>query len=44
MEQDRAMEAELEGKQYSFILDKPFRWESWAAPKDEKVISTTTMP
>jgi len=34
LEQDRATEAKLEGKKYSFILDKPYRWESWAAPKD----------
>src|SRR2546427_3492175 len=34
LEQDRAMEAELEGKKYAFILDKDYRWESWAAPKD----------
>jgi type I restriction enzyme M protein len=33
LEQDRATEAELEGKKSSFILEKPFRWESWAAPK-----------
>ncbi|MBW7863309.1 MAG: N-6 DNA methylase [Candidatus Hydrogenedentes bacterium] len=33
LEQDRAMEAELEGRAYSFILDSPYRWESWAAPK-----------
>ncbi|MGA7951814.1 MAG: N-6 DNA methylase [Thiobacillaceae bacterium] len=33
LEQDKAVEAELEGKKYSFILDKPYRWESWAAPK-----------
>ena len=33
LEQDRAMEAELEGRAYSFILDRPYRWESWAAPK-----------
>src|SRR5262245_35889100 len=33
LEQDRAMEAELHGKKYSFMLDKPFRWETWAAPK-----------
>lgn len=33
LEQDKAMEAELEGKKYSFILEKPYRWESWAAPK-----------
>lgn len=33
LEQDRALEAELDGKQYAFILDEPYRWESWAAPK-----------
>ncbi|WP_447986375.1 N-6 DNA methylase [Nitrospira sp. Nam74] len=35
LEQDRAMEARLDGKKYSFILDKDNRWESWAAPKDK---------
>jgi type I restriction enzyme M protein len=34
LEQDKAMEAELEGCKYAFILDAPYRWESWAAPKD----------
>jgi type I restriction enzyme M protein len=33
LEQDKAMEAELEGRNYNFILDEPYRWESWAAPK-----------
>lgn len=33
LEQDRAAEAALEGKTYKFILDKPYRWETWAAPK-----------
>jgi type I restriction enzyme M protein len=33
LEQDRAMEAELESKKYAFILDEPYRWDSWAAPK-----------
>lgn len=33
LEQDRALEAEMEGKRYAFILDEPYRWESWAAPK-----------
>jgi type I restriction enzyme M protein len=33
LEQDRATEAELEGKKYAFILDAPYRWENWAAPK-----------
>jgi len=35
LEQDKAMEAELAGKKYVYILDKPYRWESWAAPKDK---------
>ena len=35
LEQDKASEAELEGKRYSFILDTPYRWETWAAPKTE---------
>ena len=34
LEQDRADEAELEGKRYDFILEKAYRWEAWAAPKD----------
>ncbi|HUJ31762.1 MAG TPA: N-6 DNA methylase [Candidatus Acidoferrum sp.] len=33
LEEDRATEAQLDGKKYSFLLDKPYRWESWAAPK-----------
>ncbi len=33
LEQDKADEAALEGKRYAYILDKPYRWESWAAPK-----------
>jgi type I restriction enzyme M protein len=33
LEQDKAAEAALEGKQYTFILDEPYRWDSWAAPK-----------
>jgi type I restriction enzyme M protein len=33
LEHDKADEAGLEGKKYSYILDKPYRWESWAAPK-----------
>src|SRR6266540_1626281 len=35
LEQDKSTEAALEAKKYSFILDKPYRWESWAAPKDK---------
>ena len=33
LEQDRALEAELDGRRYASILDEPYRWESWAAPK-----------
>ena len=33
LESEKAMEAQLSGKKYAFILDKPYRWESWAAPK-----------
>ena len=35
LEQDLADEAALEKKKYAYILDKPYRWESWAAPKDK---------
>src|SRR6266852_2696362 len=33
LEQDKADEAALERKKYAFLLDKPYRWEEWAAPK-----------
>src|ERR1043166_3073978 len=33
LEQDLADEAALGKKKYGYILDKPFRWETWAAPK-----------
>ncbi len=35
LEQDKGTEAALEGKKYTYILDKPYRWESWAAPKSK---------
>jgi type I restriction-modification system DNA methylase subunit len=35
LEQDKATEAALDGKKYTYILDKPYRWETWAAPKDK---------
>lgn len=34
-EKEREVEAGLEGKKYSHIIDFPYRWESWAAPKDK---------
>src|SRR3989338_2246911 len=33
LEHQKAMEAGLEGRKYSFVLDPQYRWESWAAPK-----------
>jgi type I restriction enzyme M protein len=45
LEQDRADEAALDGKKYSYILEKLYRWESWAAPKtaDAKLDHNTAM-
>ena len=33
LEQDKADEAGLQGKEYKFILDKEYRWANWAMPK-----------
>ena len=33
LEQDKATEAALEGKKYTYILDESFRWDTWASPK-----------
>lgn len=33
LEQDKAIEAELEGKKYTFIIEESYRWEKWATPK-----------
>lgn len=33
LDQGRADEAALDGKKYTYILEKPYRWESWTAPK-----------
>ncbi|MBN2702737.1 MAG: N-6 DNA methylase [Pontiellaceae bacterium] len=35
LEADRAMAATLGGRSYTHILDKPYRWGVWAAPKDK---------
>lgn len=45
LEADKALEAELNGKTYSYIIDAPYRWESWAAPKgaDGKLDHNTAM-
>jgi type I restriction enzyme M protein len=34
LERDKSSEAALAGKKYTHILAQPYRWESWAAPKD----------
>jgi type I restriction enzyme M protein len=33
LENDKVTESVLAGKKYAHILDKPYRWETWAAPK-----------
>tara|TARA_R110002110_G_scaffold415748_1_gene654850 strand:- start:90720 stop:92171 length:1452 start_codon:yes stop_codon:yes gene_type:complete len=33
LEQERAMEAELVGKPYEYLIDEDHRWAKWAAPK-----------
>ncbi|HEY8032593.1 MAG TPA: N-6 DNA methylase [Methylocella sp.] len=33
LEHERALDAELHGKPYAFIIDAPHRWSKWAAPK-----------
>jgi type I restriction enzyme M protein len=33
LEQDKAMEAELDGRKYDHILLPAYRWDTWAAPK-----------
>ncbi|MEO8197852.1 MAG: type I restriction-modification system subunit M N-terminal domain-containing protein, partial [Thermoanaerobaculia bacterium] len=35
LEQDLEAQAALGGKKYTYILDKPYRWATWAAPKDK---------
>ncbi|MBD8018127.1 class I SAM-dependent DNA methyltransferase [Kaistella pullorum] len=35
LEKDKEDEAGLEGKEYKYILDEPFRWETWAKPRSE---------
>jgi type I restriction enzyme M protein len=33
LEEDKVAEAEIDGKKYTHILEKPYRWLTWAAPK-----------
>ncbi len=45
LERDKATESQLDGKKYTHILDKPYRWKSWAAPKgkDGKIDHNTAL-
>jgi len=38
LEEEKAVEAQFSGKRYVYILEEPYRWTSWAAPrgKDDK--------
>src|ERR1043166_1934747 len=33
LERANEQKAELTGKKYTYIIDKPYRWSVWAAPK-----------
>jgi type I restriction enzyme M protein len=33
LEEDKVAEAEIDGKKYAYILDKPYRWLNWATPR-----------
>ncbi len=45
LEREKAAEAKLEGARYSYIIDKAYRWNTWAAPKtkDGKVDHNVAM-
>ena len=36
LEQDKADEAALQGKYYTYIIDKDYRWPEWAMPRNEE--------
>lgn len=36
LERARSQAAILTGKPYTFIIDEPYQWSAWAAPKNEK--------
>src|SRR5437762_4214277 len=44
LEQDRATEAKLDVRKYNFILEEPYRWEKWAAPRSEEHTSELQSP
>ena len=45
LEHDKSTEAALDGKKYTHILDKSYRWDVWAAPrgKDCKIDHNTAL-
>jgi len=44
LEFTKSQEAEMMSEPYEYIIDEPYRWSAWAAPKDAEGISTTTTP
>ena len=36
LEINKAEEAEIDGKVYTYIIDEKYRWDVWACPKDAK--------
>lgn len=36
LEQERALKAQFDDKEYNFIINKDHRWSSWAVPRNEK--------
>ena len=44
LEADKALEAELDGKAYSYIIDAPYRWGPGPRPRAQMASSTTTPP
>lgn len=36
LEQEKAMQAELKGQPYEYIIDAQHRWSTWAAPKNSE--------
>ena len=43
LETDKVTESVLAGKKYAHILDKPYRWETWAAPKGPSTGGTVSL-
>ena len=33
LDADKVVEAEIQGRKYTHVLDEPYRWLTWAAPK-----------